>query len=335
MENNDIFVYLEQKEDGLANVSLELLAPAQDMAQHTGGRVCGMLIGAPGTGALAEKAIASGADVVYVVEGEEYAVYSTDAYATAVTEVLRTYEPTAVMIGATPLGVDFAPRVAARLETGLTADVTGIRWDEANNCIGWTMPAYGGRMMATILCPVKRPQMATVRPNVFEIRPAGPDHRGEVITENIHVAETSIRAKLKEILSDFSREAAELSEADIVVSGGYGCGNRGGFALVEALADALGGAVGASRAAVDAGWVPLAQQVGQSGVTVRPKLYIACGISGAVQHNAGMDRSGLIVAINTDPNAAIFNIADYGIVGDLREVIPLFLDEINKIKKGN
>lgn len=274
-----------------------------------------------------------GAEEVIVVEGEEYKDYSTDAYVPAVLAMIKKYGPTSIMIGATPDGRDMGPRVACSLKTGLTADCTNLAIDEETGNIAWTRPAFGGNLMATILCPDHRPQMGTVRPGVFKkVKVEG--NNAVVIREDFHVDPGMIRTKLLEIIRDAAAEVVDLEGADIIVSGGRGVGGPEGFEPIRVLADALGATVGSSRAAVDAGWIPHAHQVGQTGKTVAPKLYIACGISGAIQHQAGMSGSDCIVAINKDPEAPIFDIADYGIVGDLFEVVPAFTEEVRKLKEA-
>lgn len=333
MESKDFFVYLEQDDAKLLDVGLEMLGPARRMAERYGGRTCAVLIGGDVPDDSIKSALRCGADAVYVITGEEYASYSVDAYAHALTELSLRYAPAALCIGATENGRGLAPRIASRLGTGLTADVTDIEFSENYNCIGWKMPAYGGQMIATIICPEKTPQMATVRPGVFcisENPEADVSKEGQVFKEDIHFPLKDIRTKVIESISK-TVSAAGLREAEIVVAGGYGCRDAEGFSLVVRLAEVLGAAVGASRAAIDAGWAAPELQIGQSGVTVQPRLYIACGISGAIQHSAGMDKSGTIIAINTDPNAAIFDIADYGVTEDLRTFLPALISELERL----
>jgi electron transfer flavoprotein alpha subunit len=242
------------------------------------------------------------------------------------------YGPTTMLIGATPTGRDLGPRLACRLKTGLTADCTALDIDEETSCIAWTRPAFGGNLMATILCTDHRPQIGTVRPGVFKKAEPQPERQAEVIREEFHVPAANIRTKILEIITDAAAEIVDLEGAEIIVSGGRGVGGPDGFAPVRELAKALGATVGSSRAAVDAGWIPHSHQVGQTGKTVGPKLYIACGISGAIQHLAGMGSSDCIVAINKDPDAPIFRVAHYGIVGNLFEVLPVLTKEVLKLK---
>ena len=281
--------------------------------------------------AAVKAASEHGADKVIVVEGPEYAHYTTDAYSIALVTLVEKYGPTSMLIGATNNGRDLGPRVSCRLHTGLTADCTALDIDEESGNVAWTRPAFGGNLMATILCPDNRPQIGTVRPGVFKKSDAG-EAKAEIIKEDIHVDAKDIRTQILELIKEADGENVDLEGAEIIVSGGRGVGGPEGFEPVKALADALGGVVGASRAAVDAGWIAHAHQVGQTGKTVGPKLYIACGISGAIQHVAGMSGSDCIVAINKDPEAPIFDIADYGVVGNLFEVLPVLTEEIKKAR---
>jgi electron transfer flavoprotein alpha subunit len=235
------------------------------------------------------------------------------------------------MIGATNNGRDMGPRFSSRVGTGLTADCTSLDIDEETGNVAWTRPAFGGNLMATIMCPDHRPQCGTVRPGVFK-KPEAGENKAEVIKEDFHVAPEEIRTTLLEVIKEAGGEIVDLEGADVIVAGGRGVGGPEGFAPIKELADLLGGVVGASRAAVDSGWIAHSHQVGQTGKTVGPKVYIACGISGAIQHVAGMSSSDCIIAINKDEDASIFNIADYGIVGDLFEVVPALTAEIKKLK---
>ena len=266
-----------------------------------------------------------------MVEGAEYQHYSTDAYTAALYALVEKYGPTSMLIGATNNGRDLGPRLSCRLKTGLTADCTALDIDEESGNVAWTRPAFGGNLMATILCPNHRPQIGTVRPGVFKKGVEG-EAKAEVVREDIHMDPKDIRTQVLELIRDLGGENVDLEGAEIIVSGGRGVGSPEGFAPVRALAEALGGVVGASRAAVDSGWIAHAHQVGQTGKTVGPKLYIACGISGAIQHLAGMSGSDVIVAINKDPDAPIFDVADYGVVGDLFEVLPVLTEEVKKAK---
>ena len=330
-KTKDLWVFVETNEDGTAkNVGIELLTPGKMMAGKQGGTLVAVVIGSNVDEAV-KAASEHGADKVIVVDGPEYAHYTTDAYAIALCTLVEKYGPTSMLIGATNNGRDLGPRVSCRLHTGLTADCTGLDIDEESGNVAWTRPAFGGNLMATILCPDHRPQIGTVRPGVFKKSDAG-EAKAEVIKEDIHVDAKDIRTQVLELIKEADGENVDLEGADIIVSGGRGVGGPEGFEPVKALADALGGVVGASRAAVDAGWIAHAHQVGQTGKTVGPKLYIACGISGAIQHVAGMSGSDCIVAINKDPEAPIFDIADYGVVGNLFEVLPVLTEEIKKAR---
>lgn len=330
-KTKDLWVFVETNEDGTAkNVGIELLTPGKMMAGKQGGALVAVVIGC-GADEAVKAASEHGADKVIVVDGPEYKHYSTDAYAIALCTLVEKYGPTSMLIGATNNGRDLGPRVSCRLHTGLTADCTGLDIDEESGNVAWTRPAFGGNLMATILCPDHRPQIGTVRPGVFKKSEAG-EAKAEVIKEDIHVAGDQIRTQVIELIKEMGGENVDLEGAEIIVSGGRGVGGPEGFDTIKALADALGATVGASRAAVDAGWIAHAHQVGQTGKTVGPKLYIACGISGAIQHLAGMSSSDVVVAINKDPDAPIFDVADYGVVGNLFEVLPVLVDEIKKAR---
>ncbi len=330
-KTKDFWVFVETNEDGTAkNVGIELLTPGRELADAQGGRLAAVVIGC-NTDAAVSEANRHGADQIIVVDSEEYRKYTTDAYTIALVSLVEKYGPLSMMIGATNNGRDLGPRVACRLQTGLTADCTALAIDEATGKVAWTRPAFGGNLMATILCPEHYPQIGTVRPGVFK-KGEETEEKAEIIREEIHVSADQIRTQVLEILKDMDDEKVDLENAEIIVSGGRGVGGPEGFEPVRALAKVLGATVGSSRAAVDAGWISHAHQVGQTGKTVAPKLYIACGISGAIQHQAGMSGSDCIVAINKDPDAPIFDIADYGIVGNLFEVLPILTEEIRKAR---
>lgn len=331
-EYKDVWVYLEISDGKARNVGLELVGEGRKLANEMGQKLAGVLIGNNIEG-LAKEVFAAGADMVYLAEAPELAHYNTDGYAATFVDMIRTYKPSVILLGATNDGRDLGPRVACRIGTGLTADCTGLGIDEETGLVAWTRPAFGGNIMATILCPEHRPQMGTVRPSVFK-RPA-PDYTrdGEIIRVASKVKQEDIRTKIIDIIH-VCTASCNLEEAEIIVSGGRGLGKPENFCYVEDLANVLGGAVGASRAAVDAGWKPPLHQVGQTGKTVGPKIYFACGISGAIQHLAGMSSSDVIIAINKDPDAPIFKVADYGIIGDITEVLPIMTEEFKKIKAG-
>ena len=329
-KTKDLWVFVETNEDGTAkNVGIELLTPGKMMAGKQGGALVAVVIGS-NVDVAVKAANEHGADKIIVVDGPEYKHYTTDAYAIALCSLVEKYGPTSMLIGATNNGRDLGPRVSCRLHTGLTADCTGLDIDEESGNVAWTRPAFGGNLMATILCPNNRPQIGTVRPGVFK-KGDVVEAKAEIIKEDLHVAEDQIRTQVIELIKEMGDENVDLEGAEIIVSGGRGVGGPEGFDTIKALADVLGATVGASRAAVDAGWIAHAHQVGQTGKTVGPKLYIACGISGAIQHLAGMSGSDVIVAINKDPDAPIFDVADYGVVGNLFEVLPVLVDEIKKV----
>jgi len=329
-KTKDLWVFIETNEDGSAkNVGLELLTPGRMMADKQGGKLVAVIIGS-GVDPAVGAANSHGADQLLVVDSAEYASYTTDAYTSALCALVEKYGPTTILIGATNNGRDLGPRVSCRLKTGLTADCTALDIDEESGNVAWTRPAFGGNLMATILCPDHRPQMGTVRPGVFKKGNIAPG-KAEIIKECIHVDAKDIRTQVLEIIRDMDSEKVDLEGAEIIVSGGRGVGGPEGFEThIKPLAAALGATVGASRAAVDSRWIAHSHQVGQTGKTVAPKVYIACGISGAIQHLAGMSGSDCIVAINKDPDAPIFDVADYGVVGNLFEVLPVLTEEIKK-----
>lgn len=331
-KTRDLWVFIETKPDGSArNVGIELLHPGRRLADKQGGALVAVVIGSNTEPAVQESAV-HGADRIIVLDSPEYKDYTTDAYVIAMHHLIEKYCPPTLMIGATTNGRDFGPRLACRLKTGLTADCTSLDIDEESGNMAWTRPAFGGNLMATILCSNTRPQIGTVRPGVFK-KSAPVEPHAEIILEQLHVSPDQIRTELIRIIEDAAAEIVDLEGAEIIVSGGRGVGGPEGFEThIKPLAKALGATVGASRAAVDSGWISHAHQVGQTGKTVGPKLYIACGISGAIQHQAGMSGSDCIVAINKDPDAPIFEIAHYGIVGNLFEVLPLLTAEINRLK---
>ena len=331
-KTKDLWVFIETDADGAAkNVGLELLNPGRALADGQGGKLVGVVIGHNVDEAI-KATVANGADEVIVVDGADYGHYNTDAYTNAVHTLITKYAPTTMLIGATNNGRDMGPRLAGRLNTGLTADCTALALDEDTGNMAWTRPAFGGNLMATIMCPDHRPQLGTIRPGVFKKGEAVEGREANIIKEEIAIPEIASRVRLIEEIKEVGSELVDLEGAEIIVSGGRGVGSAEGFEPIRELAEALGATVGSSRAAVDAGWIKHAHQVGQTGKTVGPKLYIACGISGAIQHVAGMSSSDKIIAINKDPEATIFSVADYGIVGDLFEVVPALTAEINKLK---
>lgn len=337
-EYKNVWVLIETEHGKAKPTGYELLSPGRRLADKAGEELLAVVIGY-NAGEAAGQAVQYGADKVILVDGPEYETYSTDASADCLTRLIEKYKPSVFLLGATNNGRDLGPRVACRLKTGLTADCTSLDIDGETGNVAWTRPAFGGNLMATILCPEHRPQMGTIRPGVFK-KPAAkaagdmPEPSSYLIKEEIHIPEDKIRTKLVEQIHE-AAQALNLTDAEIIVSGGRGIGKPENFSYIRDLADTLGGAVGSSRACVDAGWIPHAHQVGQTGKTVAPKLYIACGISGAIQHLAGMSGSDRIVAINKDKDAPIFEIADYGIVGDLLDVIPELIKEIKRLRAGD
>ena len=331
-KTKDLWVFIETEDEGTAkSVGLELLVPGRRLADKQNGKLVAVILGSNVAPAL-EAVKAHGADEAIVVDQPELKHYNTDAYAKVLCELIENYGPSVMLIGATNNGRDIGPRISCRLGTGLTADCTALDIDDETGNMAWTRPAFGGNLMATIMCPENRPQMGTVRPAVFKKGAYDEAKTGEIVKEEITVAADEIRTTLIERVKEVA-ESINLEEAEIIVSGGRGVGSQENFQLLQDLADVLGATVGCSRAVVDAGWMPHAHQVGQSGKTVAPKLYFAIGISGAIQHVAGISGSDTIVAINKDPDAPIFDVADYGIVGNLNEVVPA-LTEAFKAEKA-
>jgi electron transfer flavoprotein alpha subunit len=283
---------------------------------------------------LSQTLLTAGADKVYVAEHPRLQDFLEETYAAALTELARTYQPEIILAGATYLGRAFIPRVAAALKTGLTADCTGFAIDPDQRLLLQTRPAFGGNIMATIITPRTYPQMATARPGVFKPAAPGTAPVGEVIRVELAALSKPPRSRFVGTVAEI-KERIPLNVAEVIVSGGRGLKEAKNFKLLEELADLLGGAVGATRGAVDAGWIPYAHQIGQTGKTVSPKLYIAVGLSGATQHLVGMQSSDVIVAINKDPQAPIFQVADVGLVGDLFEIIPALIQEIKKGREGS
>jgi len=330
-DSSGVWVFTEQEDGQLAEVSLELLSRARELADKRKTHVASVLLGSD-TQARAGDLIARGADLVYLADDPRLATYSTLPYASVIADLIETKKPEIVLFGATIIGRDLAPRVASVLRTGLTADCTDLQIGHHDDkksgkhyrdLLLQIRPAFGGNIIATIVTPEHRPQMATVREGVMRLPEPDPNRKGEVVPVPVDLGEDVMVAKILRRVK--AEKKVNLKGAKVIVSGGAGVGSRENFALLRELADVLGGEVGASRAAVDAGFIDHDHQVGQTGTTVRPKLYIACGISGAIQHRAGMAESGTVVAINTDPEAPMLQLAHYGIVGDLNEVIPMMM----------
>ncbi|RXM72253.1 electron transfer flavoprotein subunit alpha/FixB family protein [Clostridium tetani] len=323
----DVWVFIEQREGRIANVSLELLGEGRKIADKLGVKLKGILLGNK-IDSLARDIIKYGADHVMYIEDKFLEIYSTEAYTRVITELVNKRKPEIILLGATTIGRGLAPRLAVRLKTGLTADCTSLDIEEDTGNLLMTRPAFGGNLMATIVCEEHRPQMSTVRPGVMEKAVLKENVVGKVEKIDFKLGKEDKNALVIDIIKKKKKEIA-LEEANIIVSGGRGLGDKEGFKLLKDLADKLQGEVGASRGAVDAEWIDSQHQVGQTGKSVRPKLYIACGISGAVQHLAGMKEAECIVAINKDKDAPIFQIAHYGIVGDLYEVIPSMIKTLD------
>jgi electron transfer flavoprotein alpha subunit len=322
----DVFVYAEQRDGKVQNVALELLGKARELADALGEKVVAVLLG-KGIKDRAQDLIAAGADKVFVVDDDLLKDYLTEPYTEAITQIIKEQKPSIFLLGATTIGRDLGPRLSARNVTGLTADCTKLEIGEDRQLM-MTRPAFGGNLMATILCKDHRPQMSTVRPGVMQKAVADPSRKGEIVDYKVNFDLQKInRVKIVKIVKE-DKTVTDIAEAKILVSGGRGVGNKEGFAKLEALAKQLGGEVSSSRAMVDAGVMEQSRQVGQTGKTVRPNLYMACGISGAIQHLAGMEESEYIIAINKDKFAPIFSVADLGIVGDLHKIVPMLTERL-------
>ncbi len=327
----EIWVYAEQENGQIHGVVHELLTRGRMLAEKSGYTLCAVLASADGK-ALQQDLFNYGAKKIYNVEDPKLATYQNDYFAKVVHTLIEQEKPEIVLYGASTIGRSLAPTVAVMGWAGLTADCTELDFDTERDILLQTRPAFGGNIMATIICPDHRPQMATVRPNVFKKEKVGETESGEVVDVSVDLSDVPERMKRVESVVE-EVNAVDLKAADYIVSGGRGIGKPENFNMIEGLAGALGGAVGASRATVDAGWISHHHQVGQTGKTVCPLIYIACGISGAIQHLAGMQSADLIIAINKDPDAPIFDVADYGLIGDLHDIVPEFTKQINKLKE--
>lgn len=326
-----VWVFAEQREGELQKVSLELLGEGRRVADELGVKLTALLLG-NNIEDLANILAKHGADEVLVADDKNLEHYTTDAYTKVICDLANERKPGILFVGATFIGRDLGPRIAARLTTGLTADCTSIEVEVENGALLATRPAFGGNLMATIACPDHRPQMATVRPGVFAKIDTDPSNC-KIEKVEVKLADSDIRTKVLEIVKA-KKDIIDIAEADFIVSGGRGVGSKENFKLLEELAEALEGTVAGSRAAVESGWIEGAYQVGQTGKTVRPQIYIACGISGAIQHVAGMQDSDLIIAVNKDDSAPIMKIADYAIVGDLTKVVPELIAQVREIKEA-
>lgn len=327
-EYKGIWVFAEQRYGKLKSVSLELLGKAKELSAELETKVTAVLLG-HGVEFLANKLIVYGADEVLMMDEEWLNDFNDHIYGEVMVQLINEYKPEIVLVGATSKGRSMAPHISSSLKTGLTADCTGLNIDKESKLLVQTRPAFGGNLMAEIICPNSRPQMATVRPKVF--KPMEPDYKrhGKINRIQKHPVEGFVRL----IRNIDNTEGIGLSDAEIIVSVGRGIGSAKNIQLAKELADTLGGALGSSRPVVDMGWMPYSQQVGQTGKTVSPKIYIACGISGAIQHLAGLADIETIVAINTDPDAPIFEVANYGIVGDVKEILPELIKKLKESKK--
>ena len=346
-----VCVIAEQRDNVLMDVSLELISEGRKLADQLDVKLSAVVLGSD-IKDTANELIAHGANQVYLVEDEKLKNYRTGPYTSIITKIINKFKPEIVLLGATHNGRDLGPRISARINTGLTADCTELAIEEKRGILLQTRPAFGGNLMATIVCPDHRPQMSTVRPGVME--KSEPDYsrtggikeckfdldsdeidseivkKSKIINLAPNSSELDLYTEIKEIVKQ-ANKSVNLEKADIIVSGGRGVGNPDGFSTIKELASALNGEVGASRAVVDEGWIEKDHQVGQTGKTVKPKVYIACGISGAIQHRAGMENSDIIIAINTDHEAQIFEVCDYGIVGDLHQIVPLLSEAFQAI----
>lgn len=315
----DVYVFIEQRENKIQNVGKELLGKARELADDLGEKVVALLLGHH-IEAKAKELIYYGADTVLCVDDKELNHYMTESYTQAIAQIVQERKPSIILLGATTIGRDLGPRLSARIGTGLTADCTGLDISEEKELL-MTRPAFGGNLMATIVCKDHRPQMSTVRPSVMRIKPKDESRKGKVEMVKVNFNKEKFKVRLLENIKE-EKSRVDITQADILVSGGRGVGCVEGFEDLSELAEVLGAEVSASRAMVDAGLIPAERQVGQTGKTVRPDIYFALGISGAVQHLAGMEESDYIIAINKDKDASIFNAADLGIVGDLKQIVP-------------
>ena len=323
----NVYVFVEQREGVIQNVGLELLGKARELADALNEKVYAMLLGHDLT-TQAQECIAYGADTVLRVDAPELATYVTEPYAQAIYQIIRDNKPSIVLIGATTIGRDLGPRLSARVETGLTADCTGLEISEDRDLL-MTRPAFGGNLMATIICKEHRPQMSTVRPGVMRMGQRDDNRQGTIEDVKINFDKSKFRVRVLETVKQ-TKNLVDITEAHVLISGGRGVGNAEGFDMLRAMANTIGAEVSASRAMVDAGVLGHERQVGQTGKTVRPDLYFAMGISGAIQHLAGMEESEYIIAINKDKFAPIFNVADLGIVGDVRKIVPLLTEKLKR-----
>lgn len=331
-EDQGVWIFIEQRNGKVAPVSLELLGAGRKLADKLGVELAGVLLG-NNVGHIANTCYEYGADTVYMIDDPVFDQYRSEAYQVGVVNVVQKYKPEILLFGATAIGRDLASTVATELGTGLTADTTRLDIDLKNRFLEASRPAMGGNIMATILCKVQRPQMASVRPKVMKALEPVAGRTGKLVEEKVSIDESTLRTRVLSVVQDLG-DKIRLGDADIVVAGGKGMQDEKGFQLIRELAKELGAAVGASRDAVEAGWATHSEQVGQTGTTIAPKLYFAIAISGAVQHTVGMENSEIVVAINKDPNAQIFEKCNYAIVGDAFEVVPKFVEAFKKLAEA-
>lgn len=323
-----VFVFVQQVDNKISNVSFELLGKGKELANDLNTEVTAVVLGSK-IFDMAQEVARHGADRVIIVDNISLKTYQTEAYAYALCEIVKLNKPEILLIGATAIGRDLAPRISANIHTGLTADCTGLCIDKETNNLMMTRPAFGGNIMATILCPDYRPQMATVRPGVMKKLQTEENKKIPTELSDVMIGMKPANIEILEIVKT-AAEKMDIQDAKILVSGGRGMGCPENFKLLNDLAETLGGSVSSSRACVDAGWIEKDCQVGQTGKTVRPNLYIACGISGAIQHIAGMEDADVIIAINKDETAPIFSVADFGVVGDVTKILPIFTETLKK-----
>ncbi|MCU0666014.1 MAG: electron transfer flavoprotein subunit alpha [Candidatus Omnitrophica bacterium] len=324
-----VWVFIEQKKGKVQSIAFELLGKASELAKKLDCQVGAVFIGDKLEGEI-DEVIARGADVVYLVEAPEIANFQDEPYTNILVKLIQKYKPEILLCGATAIGRSLIARVAINIKAGLTADCTGLDIDPDKKILLQTRPAFGGNIMATIISPNYRPQMATVRHKVMQPIPADKHRKGKIIREKFEISDYFSRTNLLDIVEEVE-SLVNIAEADIIVSGGRGMGSKENFKILEDLAHVIGAAVGSSRAAVDSEWMPYSHQVGQTGRTVAPKIYFACGISGQIQHLVGMQSSKIIIAINKDPDAPIFKVATYGILGDVLQVVPALTKEFKQI----
>ena len=329
-ESKGVWVFIEQNDSKIEGVSLELLGAGRQLADKLQVPLAGMLLG-DGIKSLSSQVIAYGADEVYLVDHPVLKNYRTESYMKSAFQLINKFKPEILLYGATSNGKDLASALATDLQTGLTADTTHLDIDMENRFLEASRPAFGGNIMATILCKKQRPQMATVRPKVMKALEPDSSRQGKIIEDTVELKESDMRTKVLKIVNDVTNKA-NLADAHVIVCGGKGMGTEDNFQLLHQLADTIGATVGGTRDVVEAGWLPHHLQIGQTGETVSPKIYFAVALSGAIQHTVGMIHSDLIIAINKDPNAAIFDSAHYGLVGDAMEIVPMLIEQFKQIR---